>query len=250
MSAPQRLDLSYAVAWDGRWHVGSGHGTALADRLVRRRGGPHGTPFVPGAQVKGVLRHACERLAGTLGCPVLDPHAGDEPRRAALAAHHVSLDRSDLLVDRLFGTRYQGDCLFVEDALPAGPAVRADLTTRVALDRVTGTAREQHLFVTEVSDGGGLELRSRLRARHPAGVLTQDGDGFPYEYALLVAALRGLDALGGDKSAGLGRCRLTLAEDVRWNDTPLSADELDSHLQACFAEDDWRLMVQMLRGEA
>jgi len=36
MSGVQRLDLQYTITWLGDWHVGSGYGTALADRLIRR----------------------------------------------------------------------------------------------------------------------------------------------------------------------------------------------------------------------
>ena len=52
---PQRLDLCYHIVWRGRWHVGSGYQSAVADRLVQRL--LDGAPFVPGSQIKGVLRH-------------------------------------------------------------------------------------------------------------------------------------------------------------------------------------------------
>ena len=101
--------------------------------------------------------------------------------------------------------------LFVTNAVPkpseadSVPPVQA----RTAIDRVTGTVMEQHLFTTELAQGD-INMQGKIRARHPAGVLTQEEDGFPYEYALLVAALLSLDALGGDKSVGLGRCEVTV----------------------------------------
>ena len=85
---------------------------------------------------------------------------------------------------------------------------------------------EQHLFTTEFAEGGA-NLQGAIRARHPAGVLTQYDGGFPYEYALLLAALLSLDALGGDK-----RCWFWV--DVRfdskrrqcgWNSQHISSDE-------------------------
>ena len=59
---------------------------------------------------------------------------------------------------------------------------------RTAIDRVTGTVMDQHLFTTEVVQAD-VNLRGEIRARHPRGVLTQDADGFPYEYALLLAGI-------------------------------------------------------------
>jgi CRISPR/Cas system CSM-associated protein Csm3 (group 7 of RAMP superfamily) len=249
----QRFDLVFEITWAGGWHVGSGHAGARVDRLVRRRGGLHGPPFVPGAQLKGVLRHQCERLAAVLGCRVVSPHAGEAAQRDTLVEAFQPLARSEFPVDRLFGSRYQGECLFVEDALPSRSpgGTRSLPAARTAIDRVTGTSREQHLFVTEVAGQPARGLRGRLRARHPAGVLTQFGDDLPYEYGLLLAAFRGLEALGGNKSVGLGECRVALVGDPapRWNSNALSADELDRRVENCFDEADWADWVAEVRKE-
>lgn len=246
---PQRLDLSYCIAWKGRWHVGSGYQSPTADRLQRRRDGEDGAPFVPGSQMKGVLRHQCERLALALGLKAVDPHAGAEDGDRSLIEHFVPLARSELPVDRLFGSRRQGECLFVTNAVPV-PSEGEEATTvqaRTAIDRLTGTVMEQHLFTTELAEGD-IDLAGRIRARHPAGILTQeDGAGFPYEYALLVAGLLSLDALGGDKSAGLGRCEVAVVPDsLRWNGCPIS---LEDSLRS-FEEKDWATMLCLLREES
>ena len=237
---PQRLDLGYRIMWQGRWHVGSGYQSAVADRLLRRL--PDGSPFVPGSQIKGVLRHQCERLALALGLEAVDPHASSEEHNQRLVTHFTPLAKSDLVVDRLFGSRYQGECLFVTNALPVASGVTSEtpVQARTAMDRVTGTVMEQHLFTTELSQGD-LNMEGEIRARHPAGVLTQEDDGFPYEYALLVAAFLSLDALGGDKSVGLGRCEVTV-ESLRWNVSP------DDALRS-FKEPDWGDLLNMVRGE-
>jgi len=221
-ATPQRLDLAFCIDWEGTWHVGSGYGTAQADRLIRRRGGRDGWPFVPGSQIKGVLRHQAERLAASFGREVISPHATDPTQQRGLVKHFGPLAGSGLLVDRLFGSRYQGECLFVDDALPppshrapSMPARQTRLITRTAMDRLTGTIKEGHLFVTEVTDAGGVRLHGKIRARHPANVLLPH-EGFPLEYALLVASLCTIDQLGGDKAIGLGRCRISLDGPIRW----------------------------------
>lgn len=244
---PQRLDLGYRIAWDGRWHVGSGHQSAAADRLQRRweSRGRDGAPFVPGSQIKGVLRHHCERLAIALGLGVVDPHSGAESGDRSLVTHFRPLATSDLLIDRLFGNRYQGECLFFTNALPATsiPVNPTMVAARTAIDRATGTVREQHLFTTEMVEKG-ISLQGGIRARHPRGVLTQDEDGFPYEYALLVAGLLSMETLGGGRSVGLGRCEVSLEPDsFRWNDQVIT---LDDALRS-FKEPDWDEMLKLLR---
>lgn len=254
---PQRLDLKYEIVWQGRWHVGSGYQSAATNRLLQRMGGVDGTPFVPGSQIKGVLRHQCERFALALGLEAINPHAGIEKDDQKLVRHFKPLAESSLVVDRLFGNRYQGECLFVTNAKPVPSGEKDEKTAtavqpRTALDRVTGTVMEQHLFTTEFAEGGA-NLQGTLRARHPAGVLTQEYDGFPYEYALLLAALMSLDTLGGDKSVGLGRCEILLKEDTLcWNSKRISSDNIFQSFKDLRKDlrNDWREMLEILREES
>lgn len=250
---PQRLDVTFRITWQANWHVGSGQGTAKVDRLLRRRAcGPKAerAPFVPGSQIKGVLRHQCERLTALLGGQVVSPHVvGLEPDHALLDKFRP-LGSSALAIDRLFGSRFQGDCLFVEDAVPV-EAWRSALMlhSRTSIDRVTGTERDRTLFVTELASATSPELKSRIQARHSVGVLTQDGECFPFEYSLLLAGLLSLDSLGGDKSTGLGECRITVpGKTVRWNDQPNYpiADALKSFTDL---GEDWYAFLKDFRGE-
>jgi CRISPR/Cas system CSM-associated protein Csm3 (group 7 of RAMP superfamily) len=244
---PQRLDLEYHIVWQGRWHVGSGYKSAATNRLLQRMGGVDGSPFVPGSQIKGVLRHQCERFAFALGLEAVNPHDGIKEDNKKLVKHFKPLVESSLVVDRLFGSRYQGECLFVTNAEPVSSEENTvtSVQPRTALDRVTGTVMEQHLFTTEFAEGGA-NLQGIIRARHPAGVLTQYGDGFPYEYALLLATLLSLDALGGDKSTGLGRCKIQLKpETLCWNNQCISLEEA---LQSFRDEpNEWGSLLEMLR---
>lgn len=244
---PQRLDLEYYIVWQGRWHVGSGYQSAATNRLLQRMGGVDGSPFVPGSQIKGVLRHRCERFALVLGLEAVNPHDGMKEDNQKLVKHFKPLADSSLVVDRLFGSRYQGECLFVTNAESVSSEEKAvtSVQPRTALDRVTGTVAEQHLFTTEFAEGG-VNLHGSIRARHPADVLTQYEDGFPYEYALLIAALISLDTLGGDKSVGLGRCKIQLkAETLHWNSQRISLDEALRSLEDEAKE--WGEMLKLLR---
>ncbi len=245
---PQRLDVRYRIAWNGRWHVGSGYQSSVADRLQQRWGGHGGPPFVPGSQMKGILRDQCERLARTLGLNVVGPHSGAEAGDRHLVEHFRPLAKSDLLIDRLFGSRYQGECLFATNALSATAESQdirdiTDVTARTAVDRVTGTAMERRLYTTEYASPE-VYLHGGIRARHPEGVLTCDDGEFPFEYTLLVAGMLSLDALGGDKSAGFGRCEISLEPDsLRWNGSSISLD----HALRALEEREWADMIQLQR---
>jgi len=243
--SPQRLDLHYRVDWQGDWHVGSGYESAATDRLVRRM--PHNRqPFVPGSQIKGLLRHQCERLAAALHADVVDPHAGNPENDRRLVEGFVPLAHSDLVIDRLFGTRYQGECLFATNALSVSEEDDALLQTRArtAMDRVTGTVKEGNLFTTELADRS-LSLQGSLRARHPAGVLTQEDGDFPYEYALLVASLLTLGSFGGDKSVGLGQCSIKLTRDIQWNRETIALPDALRSLE----DPEWYKLMTYVREE-
>ena len=250
---PQRLDLCYEIIWKGRWHVGSGYQSAVADRLLRRIDGVDKVPFVPGSQIKGALRHQCERLAIALDLEAINPHAVTKDDEQSLVKHFTPLANSDLIADRLFGTRYQGECLFVTNAMPVSSDSEkaVSIQTRTAIDRVTRTVMENHLFTTELAEGD-VKLQGKIRGRHSAGVLTQDSGEFPYEYSLLVAALLSLDTLGGDKSVGLGRCKVKLKDQsLYWNGKLIPQDNAFQNFQneKGEAEEEWGTMIELLREE-
>jgi CRISPR/Cas system CSM-associated protein Csm3 (group 7 of RAMP superfamily) len=243
----QRLDVRFEIIWESNWHAGSGEGSAGMDRLVRRRMvNGRQIPFLPGSQLKGVLRHQCERLAATLGANVVSPHQIGSEVSSELLRQFQPLSESELPIDRLFGSRYDGDCLFVDDALPELQSTQRSWgQARTAIDRLTRTVRERTLFVTEVVSGQASKLQGRLRARHASGVLTCGQGEFPHEYALLLAGLLNIDSLGGDRSIGLGACRIEIpGQVVRWNDHeryPLT------QALASFKEQEWYEMLKLVR---
>ena len=252
-----RLYIEYTITWQSPWHVGSGFGSATVDRLVRRRAGATGRPFVPGSQIRGVLRHVCEQLAAALGVPTVPPHALDADSTAQLVRHFGPLARSELAIDRLFGSRYEGGYLFVSDATPhehstsgAPSALRGPADTEVrmqtAIDRATGTVLEQRLFSLELAQPH-VNLAGRIRGRHPWALLTVS-DGFPLEYALLVAALPLIPALGGNKSAGLGRCQIAI-ERIEYNGQRREVKSCLQSFEEYAQDEDWALWLTMLREQ-
>src|SRR5262249_21129247 len=142
-------------------------------------------------------------------------------------------------------SRYQGDCLFVDDALPESDDWPVRDHARTAIDRLSRTARDRTLFVSEVVGGGGRGLEATWRARHAPAVLTSAGAGVPSESALLLGGVVSVEALGGDRSAGVGACRIEVpARAVSWNGRP---DYPLTRALAAMEEQDWADMVVLLR---
>lgn len=251
------LRIQYQIHWESPWHVGSGAGSVGVDRLLRTRvakvqvAGQDQSilvrvPYVPGSQIKGVLRHLCERLCVAAQGTAYSPHViGPEPPLPILQEFRPA-EKSEDLVNRLFGSRYDGECLLVSDALPVEvPEAFALVYGRTAIDRLVGTVRGGHLFFTQVAVKYLSPLQGEIVGRHPREWLTQDGDNFPYEYAVLVAALLTLDCLGGDKSAGFGQCRVTISN-IAWNDCPqFTLAEALKPLE----ESDWGILVNLVREQ-
>ena len=247
----QKLDIEIRIEWKSRWHVGNGQSTSLVDRLLRKRSfSEHHLeqPYVPGSQIKGVVRHSCEKIVSTLAGNVVSPHVTTSHPDPRLLSEFKPLSNSTLIMDRLFGSRYQGECLYVEDS---EPEVKKNPTTqiisRTAIDRVSGTTRFKSLFVSEVAVGSGNPHTAIIQARHEANILTQENNGFPYEYSLLLVGLLAVESLGGDKSSGMGRCAISIPEGtVHWNDHPRYplAEALSS-----FTEPEWIDLMHMCREE-
>ncbi|HOB09864.1 MAG TPA: RAMP superfamily CRISPR-associated protein [Limnochordia bacterium] len=220
-----RSDVQFRLEFSGRWHIGSGTGRGLIDNAVRlkriwRDGKFILLPALPGSTIKGVLRQECERIAELFGQKWIDPH--DEA--AVLQQGFCPLVDSDYIVDRLFGTRYQGECLFVEDGQWIGEAnVLEGISHRVAIDRSTGTVMPEHLFVHNYIDQGAF--RCQITAIHQDDDLHPlEGSPVPMEYVLLIAGILGLGRLGSNRSVGLGETAV-LIESVVYNDRQL--DYLD-----------------------
>ncbi len=210
---PERLDLvklTYTLTFESAFHCGSGLSRLLLDRAVRRD--VNGHLFVPGATVKGALRHRCEQLATLFGLAARSPH--DE--RGALA-EYIAPD----LPSRLFGSRLHPGGLYFDDLRmqdedrnifrhsPLRHKLQTTERTQVSLSRRTGTAKPELLFSSEL---GLADVGFEGEISGHIIDLPLDGEpGSPtYALLLLLAGLLSLDRLGGNKSTGIGRCRVEI----------------------------------------
>lgn len=216
------LDVKLEIAVQGPLHIGTGYDRGLVHRTVVRDG--YGHVYIPGSSLKGKVRNACEDLArcsglGVCGLPRVAEAISD-------ANHHPER----CLVCRVFGcpggNDSRGRALYWQDARLAEKwrsltsvqgrrrAWNPDQTllrTQVQLSRARGMAAEGRLFTSE-STLGGMEFEGRVAGWLKA--MPCSGATGYHELNLLLAGLRLVDMLGGGRSRGPGRCRISLPGEI------------------------------------
>jgi CRISPR/Cas system CSM-associated protein Csm3 (group 7 of RAMP superfamily) len=197
--------------------VGAGGSTgSLADKPIVRLA--DGRLLIPGSQLKGRLRHECEKLARALGWPVCDspvaetmcPQIGrDDPefqRTDYQLAGKTFADgepQHHCLVCQIFGNPALPSRLIVDDLICVeDPKTLPEvLRPGVTLNRRRRTAEDQKLYFLETSPVNvQLPFVGHLYFQSDSS----QSDCPPYARALVLAALRHIHALGGSKSTGLG----------------------------------------------
>lgn len=192
--------------------VGAGGSTgSLADKPIVRLA--DGRLLIPGSQLKGRLRHECEKLARALGWPVCESPV------AATMCPQIGRDNSEFqrtdyqlvgktfadgepqyhcLICQIFGNPTLPSRLIVDDLICVEDAKNLPEVLRpgVTLNRRRRTAEDQKLYFLETS---------LVNVQLPfVGHLYFQSDCPPYARALVLAALHHIHALGGSKSTGLG----------------------------------------------
>jgi CRISPR/Cas system CMR subunit Cmr4 (Cas7 group RAMP superfamily) len=239
------LQLTYTLTFSTLFHCGTGERTGLIDRSVIRD--DEGYLYVPGSTFKGTLREICEQLA-RLYDPAMDQE-NTAPWGSVAPPHDTAAPLMDLtpephpsMVTRIFGSQSVPGRLFFDDArlreedqrkyeraqdagTPDRRAGRRDykglqvnIYTQVRLDRPTRTFVPGALFTSEFGTNdltfngsiqGWLECTPIEAApqneRHP-------GETPTYSLLLLLAGLRMIERLGGNKSSGKGECRCEIEE--------------------------------------
>jgi len=219
------LKLELTIQFSSKWHSGSGESGLMLNRLINRDA--QNCPYIPGSTWKGVVRESCEKLTRTLGFPdPADPHS----RVLNVMDNFNEPQYIDSPVDRLFGTRYSGDCLFFRDARLAEDPPRDAVwhQSRICRYRVLGGAREHHLFSSEYTES--MSFSTSIEGCHDHLETIGEKD-LPFAYAILIAGILNIRRLGGDKSTGAGNLE-THFEAIRYNEEILEPDMAFEYLDA------------------
>jgi len=217
------IELHLTVQFTSRWHAGSGEAGFAAQRLIRRDA--RNRPFIPGSTLKGIIRENCEKLSRVLGFPEpADPHQPDLTQMGRF----VPLTPVLSPVETLFGNNYEeGGLIFRDARLPEAPILENFSYTRSQRHRLLRTVKQKHLFSTEYIRP--LTFQTTITGWHREMAAFSDAD-IPFAYCLLVAAILQVERLGGDKSSGGGRVRLTLDDPFRYNFQPFPIQQIFDYL--------------------
>lgn len=218
----QQEQIKLTAVVDTALCVGAGGSTgSLADKPIVRRA--DGRLLIPGSQLKGRLRHECEKLARGLGWQIFE---SPNPRRLAPrnqdeGGHFVQEDGYigyHCLISRIFGNPALPSRIIVEDLICSlDPSELPEvLRPGVSINRSRHTAEDQRLYYLETSPANAAQLEF-------SGDLYLQPGLPPGSKALILAGLRHIYALGGGKSAGLGWLHWTSlptleSEEVPWSE--------------------------------
>lgn len=220
-NAQQAQTLALTAIVDTALCVGAGGSSgSLADKPILKNA--EGRLVIPASQVKGRLRHECEKLVRALQWPVCKSPVAQQmcPQRAGQNGADFNLSRYRLrqgagqphserqthcLICQLFGNPSLPARLHFSDLVCTEPEDKIPEALRpgVSINRRRRTAEEQKLYFLETSPAN-LKLAFTGSLRLQAACPLVEGETVPFEKALLAAGLRHIYALGGGKSVGLG----------------------------------------------
>ena len=204
--------ISITAVIDTALCVGAGGSSgSLADKPIVRTA--DNKLLIPASQLKGRLRHECEKLARGLGwaicqspnaqtmCPQRANFPEEEARRFQRNDDYKvpgDEERYHCLICQIFGnpalpSRVIFDDLICGESPENLPEV---LRPGVTINRSRGTAEDQKLYFLETSPAN-----AKLRFE---GEIHLQPNCPQYAQALILAGLHHINALGGSKSAGLG----------------------------------------------
>lgn len=186
--------------------VGAGGSSgSLADKPIVRNS--EGNLLIPASQLKGRLRHECEKIARGLHWAVCNSPNPQTmcPQRAGLTEnfqrtqYHVSGYESQhhCLICQIFGNPVLPSRVIFDDLICTEDPDNLPEVLRpgVTINRRRHIAEEQKLYFLETSPANAqIKFTGHI---HLSGAPIYAG-------ALILAGLRHIHALGGSKSAGLG----------------------------------------------
>jgi CRISPR/Cas system CSM-associated protein Csm3 (group 7 of RAMP superfamily) len=197
--------------------VGAGGSSgSLADKPIVRNS--EGNLVIPGSQIKGRLRHECEKIARGLHWAVCySPNPQTMcPQRAGLTEnfdrpeYHVSgYEGKHCLICKIFGNPVLRSRILFDDLICMEDPENLPEILRpgVTINRRRRVAEEQKLYFLETSPANTqLKFTGQIHLFDaPKNANAPDNANDPdYAGALILTGLRHIHALGGSKSAGLG----------------------------------------------
>jgi CRISPR/Cas system CSM-associated protein Csm3 (group 7 of RAMP superfamily) len=179
---------------------------SLADKPIVRNA--EGNLLIPGSQIKGRLRHECEKIARGLGWEISEsPSPGNmvirrdkEPNIFSRSEYEVLgyNETYHCLISQIFGDPVLPSRVIFEDLIcTEDPENLAEfIRPGVTMNRRRRTAEENKLYFLETSPPNvSLKFQGKINLLPNCP---------SYAKPLMLAGFKHIHALGGSKSAGLG----------------------------------------------
>lgn len=251
----QSIDIDYSLEFLSPFHCGAGEGRGFFDRLIRRDS--ESLLVVPGSTIKGLIRENCESLASLFGISVEGPHL---PRDKDERKKYIkSLFSGYDIIYAIFGSPWKPGTVFFDDMVlddewkayfTDSKAEEHNLRLRrwqseerlrVNINRYTGTAAEGGLFTSEYGKRG-LSFKGKIYGAYSYPSEEADTFDYPLSLLLLLAGLKMIDSVGAERSAGCGRCWVSI-EHLQLNgetkDTAAVFGQLDELQYLSVAAEEW-----------
>lgn len=191
--------------------VGAGGSSgSLADKAIVRNS--EGNLLIPASQIKGRLRHECEKIARGLGWSISEsPNAekmvirrNNAPPKFARNEYQIPgyEETYHCLISQIFGDPILPSRVIFDDLICTEKPENLPEVIRpgVTINRRRKIAEEKKLYFLETSPAnaklqftGDIHIQANWKSNTP-----------DYAKALIWSGLQHINALGGSKSAGLG----------------------------------------------
>jgi CRISPR/Cas system CSM-associated protein Csm3 (group 7 of RAMP superfamily) len=194
--------------------VGAGGSSgSLADKPIIRNS--QGNLLIPASQIKGRLRHECEKIARGLGWTISEsPNAGRMLIKRNNAPEGFQRDEYKIpgyedtyhcLISQIFGDPILPSRLLCDDLICTEDPENLTEVLRpgITINRRRKVAEEKKLYFLETSPANAkLRFTGEIHIQSSVTAVTEERPD--YAKAIIWAGLRHINALGGSKSAGLG----------------------------------------------
>ncbi|MEM7554858.1 MAG: RAMP superfamily CRISPR-associated protein [Cyanobacteria bacterium P01_A01_bin.84] len=203
-----------AIVETGMCIGAGGSSGSLADKPVVRAA--NGKLLIPASQIKGRLRHECEKLARGLGWAICQSPAAENmcPQRKESKQDFTKNNHPEhkfhCLICQIFGNPALPSRIIFDDLLceESPKNLKEVIRPGVTINRRRRIAEAEKLYYLETTPTNAEELKF-------SGQIHFLPDCPDYTKALILAALKHIQALGGSKSAGLGWLRWEIDKDLK-----------------------------------
>jgi CRISPR/Cas system CSM-associated protein Csm3 (group 7 of RAMP superfamily) len=207
-----QIEIQFDLITKSAFYIGSGMGIAgVVDNACLKD--MDGFVYIPGSSIKGKLRYFCKQL---LQMPLFKTSI---PVCETLGRPEICMSDT-CLICKLFGSSYTEGAFHFSDArlknefiatlqkqTPLDMGYQSSLRTNNKINRYTKTTEPGHLFTTEVGERE-LIFEGNIRGDIKGIQCDDSNNPIPLELILVLSGLNLLNSLGGQRSRGLGNCKV------------------------------------------